>query len=32
MQIDKLYTFVVNEWNFDKIAFLIDLKIDIRTN
>ena len=31
MQMDKLYAFV-NEWNFDKIAFLIDLKNDIRTN
>ena len=31
MQIDQFYAFV-NEWNFDKIAFLIHLKIDIRNN
>ena len=30
MQIDKLHTFV-NEWNFDKMVFMVDLNIDIRT-
>ena len=30
MQIDKLHTFV-NEWNFDKMSFIVDLRIDIRT-
>ena len=27
---NKLNTFV-NEWNFDKMPFMIDLRIDIRT-
>ena len=31
MQIDKIYTFV-NECNFDKIAFMVDLRIYIKTN
>ena len=30
MQIDQLHTFV-NEWNFDKMLFMVDLRIDIRT-
>ena len=30
MQIDKLHTFV-DEWNFDKMSFMVDLRIDIRT-
>ena len=27
---NKLHIFV-NEWNFDKISFMVDLRIDIRT-
>ena len=27
---NKLHTFV-NEWNFDKMSFMVDLRIDIRT-
>ena len=30
MQIEKLQTFV-NEWNYNKMAFIDDLRIDIRT-
>ena len=30
MQIDKLNTFV-NEWNFDKMSLMFDLRTDIRT-
>ena len=30
MQIDKPHTFV-NEWNFDKVSFMVDLRIDIKT-
>ena len=30
MQINKLDTFV-NEWNFDKMSFMVDLRIDIKT-
>ena len=30
MQINKLNTFV-NEWNFDKMSFMVDLRIDNRT-
>ena len=30
MQINRLNTFV-NEWNFDKMSFMVDLRIDIRT-
>ena len=29
MQNDKLYT-CVHEWNFDKMSFMVDLKIDKR--
>ena len=30
MKINKLNTFV-NKWNFDKMSFMVDLRIDIRT-
>ena len=30
MYINKLHTFV-NEWNFDKMSFMVDLRIDMRT-
>ena len=30
MYINKLNTFV-NGWNFDKMSFMVDLRIDIRT-
>ena len=30
MKINKLLTFV-NVWNFDKMSFMVDLRIDIRT-
>ena len=30
MQIDKFHAFVY-EWNFDKTAFRVELRIDIRT-
>ena len=29
-QIDKLHTFV-DKWHFDKNAFMVDFRIDIRT-
>ena len=29
MQLDKFHTFV-NEWNFDKMAFMVDLRIEIK--
>ena len=30
MSINKLHTFV-NEWNYDKMSFMVDPRIDIRT-
>ena len=30
MSINKLHTFV-NEWNYDKMSFTVDPRIDIRT-
>ena len=30
MQINKLNTFV-NEWKLDKMSFMVDLRIDIKT-